>query len=145
MNPLLIFLWIYGAMIAMAFWEAYAEGRNAWDKGKVGWRIRVGKYVVLSGYHFFVVWVMLPMLIFMPLVIHGWDRQLFGVLLSAYVSGLVVEDFMWYVVNPVVKLSEFNSTWADHYPWVRIGRFELPLYYFAGVFIAAASWWFLWR
>jgi len=29
MNTPAIFLWIYAAMIAMAFWEAYAEGRNA--------------------------------------------------------------------------------------------------------------------
>jgi hypothetical protein len=145
MNPLLIFFWVYGAMVAMAFWEAYAEGRNAWVKGKVGWRVSVGGYVVVSGYHFFLVWVMLPMLVFLPLVIHGWDTRLFGVLLSAYVSGLVVEDFMWYVVNPVVKLREFNPTWADHYPWVGIGRVRLPLYYILGALIAAASWWFLWR
>ncbi len=145
MNTPAIFLWIYAAMIAMAFWEAYAEGRNAWDKGKVGWRVRVGRYVVVSGYHFFLVWVMLPMLIFLPLVTHGWNTRLFGILLSAYASGLVIEDFMWYVVSPVVKFSEFNAEWADHYPWIKVGRFAVPLYYAFGLLIALASWWFLWR
>jgi len=39
MSVLLIFIWIYAAMIATSFWEAYIEGRNYWDKGKLGWKI----------------------------------------------------------------------------------------------------------
>ena len=42
MNILLIFIWIYAAMIAMSFWESYVEKRNAWNRGKLGWKIRIG-------------------------------------------------------------------------------------------------------
>ena len=66
MRTLLIFAWIYAAMIAMAFWEAYVEGRNAWDRGKIGWKIRIGRFC-LTGYHFFLAWVMLPLLLTLPL------------------------------------------------------------------------------
>ena len=142
---ILIFLWVYAAMVAMAFWEAYVEGRNAWDKAKLGWKFRVGRKFVMTAYHFYLAWVMLPLLMSLPLVVVGWDRRLFGVLLSAYASGIVLEDFMWYVVNPVVKLSEFNSRFADYYPWLKLGRFEVPVFYLFGLAVAVGSWYFLWR
>lgn len=47
MNALLIFIWIYAAMIALSFVEAYVEGRNPWDKRKVGWKLKLpGGYPV---------------------------------------------------------------------------------------------------
>jgi len=92
MNVLLIFAWIYAAMIALSFVEAYVEGRNPWDKRKVGWKLKFGKFV-FSGYHFFLFVIMLPLFFTLPLVIYGWDTKLFGILASAYFSGLVIEDF----------------------------------------------------
>lgn len=144
MKTLLIFLWVYGAMVAMAFWEAYVEGRNAWDKGKLGWKVRFGRYC-LSAYHFYLAWVMLPLLLTLPFVLFGWDTRKFGIIVSAYTSGLVLEDFMWFVVNPAVKLSEFNPEFVDWYPWVRLGPVRVPLYYVLGVVAALLSWYFFWR
>ncbi|MDD5740408.1 MAG: hypothetical protein PHH54_00325 [Candidatus Nanoarchaeia archaeon] len=145
MNILLIFILIYAAMIAMSFWESYVEGRNAWDKGKLGWKIRIGKYVI-SAYHVYISWVMFPLLLSLPLVIYGWDTKLFGILVSAYFSGMVIEDFMWYVVNPVVKFKEFFTSFSDYYPWIKInGKKIIPLGYVTGIIIAVLSWYFLWR
>jgi len=145
MNTLLIFIWIYAAMIANSFWEAYAEGRNAWDKGKHGWKLKIGKYTVMTGYHFFLFVIMWPLLLTLPLIIHGWDFELLGILISAYASGLVIQDFMWYVVNPVVKLSEINTDFANYYPRVKIGNIKIPTFYFIGLFIAFLSWLFIWK
>lgn len=145
MSTLLIFIWIYAAMIAMSFWESYVEGRNSWDKGKLGWKIRFkGKYS-LPAYHFYVFCIMWPLLLTLPLVIYGWNLRLFGILVSAYLSGMVIEDFMWFVVNPAVKLSEFNSKFADYYPWLRAGKFEIPVLYIVGIVISILSWYFMWR
>jgi hypothetical protein len=145
MNTWLIFLWIYGAMVAMAFWEAYVEGRNAWNKGKLGWKIKIGKFV-FSAYHFYVTFVMWPLLLTLPLVIYGWNLRLFGIIVSAYFSGMVIEDFMWYVVNPVVKFRELFSSFSDYYPWLKIdGKKIIPWGYISGILIAVLSWWFLWR
>ena len=128
MNITLIFIWVYAAMVATSFWESYGEGRNAWDKNKVGWKISFGRYS-LTGYHFFLFAVMWPLLLTLPLVVSGWDIKLFGVLLSAYFSGLVLQDFMWYVVNPVVKLNELNTDFADYYPRIKIGKIKIPAFY----------------
>jgi hypothetical protein len=145
MNILLIFIWIYAAMISMSFWEAYVEGRKPWDKGKLGWKIRLGNKFVLPAYHFYVFWVMWPLLLTLPLVIYGWNLGLFGVLISAYFSGMIIEDFGWYVVNPRVKLKEFWTSFSDYYPWIRIkGKKIIPWGYLLGIIAAVLSWYFLW-
>lgn len=133
------------AMIAMSFWEAYIEGRKAWDKGKLGWKIKIGEYTI-SAYHVYVSWVMLPLLFTLPLIIYGWNSKLFGILVSAYFSGMILEDFMWYVVNPVVKFKEFFTSFSDYYPWIKIkGKKIIPLGYVISIIIAILSWYFLWR
>ena len=132
-------------MVAMSFWESYVEKRNAWDKQKGGWKIRIGKFV-LPAYHFYLFWVMWPLLLTLPLIIYGWDARLFGVLVSAYLTGMILEDFMWYVVNPRVQLSEFYTHFSDYYPWVTIGKKKIvPWGYVFGLTIAILSWYFLWR
>ena len=145
MNVFLIFAWVYIAMIAHSFWESSVEGRNAWNKKKIGWTIRFGKYT-FQKYHFYLYCIMYPFLLTLPLIIYGWDFRLFGVIVSAYSSGMVIEDFMWYVVNPVVKLKELYRSFSDYYPWLKInGRKIIPLGYAAGVAIALLSWYFIWR
>ena len=89
---------------------------------------------------------MLPLFFTLPLVVYGWDLRLFGILVSVYFSGLVIEDFFWYVVNPVVKFKEFWTSITDFYPWIKIrGRKIIPLGYIFGIAIAIASWYFLWK
>jgi hypothetical protein len=146
MNVVLIFAWVWAAFVALSFWESSTEGRNCWDKGKCGWKIKLGKYILTTRYHFFLFCVMIPLLLFLPLVIFGWDAKLFGVLVSAYFSGLVIEDFFWFVVNPVVKFSEFTTSFTDYYPWIRIGgRKIIPTYYVLNIVIAILSWLLIWR
>lgn len=145
MNVGLIFLWVWAAMIAMSFWESEVEGRKAWDKGKLGWKIHLGKYC-LPAYHFFLFGVMWPLLLTLPLLIYGWDTRLFGILSSAYFSGMVLEDFMWYVVNPAIKFKDsFNSRFAAYYPWFKIGSFEIPLFYLVGLSLAFIAWFLFWK
>ena len=144
MNTSAIFIVVYLAMIANSFWEAYAEGRNTWELGKVGWKVKVGKFW-FTGYHFFLFWVMWPLLLSLPLIIYGWNVKLFGILISAYFSGLVIQDVFWYIVNPVVKLSEFGSRFSNHYPWIGLKKLKIPVHYLAFILIALASWYFIWR
>ena len=133
-------------MFAMSFWEAYVEGRNSWGKGKLGWKINLGKYFTIHAYHFYIFWVMFPLLLTLPLIISGWNLRLFGILLSAYFSGMVLEDFGWYIVNPVVKFKEFWSDFSNYYPWLRIkGKKIIPTGYLVGILIAVLSWYYLWR
>ena len=132
-------------MIAMSFWESYVEGRNAWDKKKLGWKININGYKI-TGYHFYIFWIMFPLLLTLPLIIYGWNLKLFGILLSAYSSGMIIEDFGWYVVNPVVKLKEFYTHFSDYRPWIRINNKKIiPWGYVSILAIAILSWYFLWK
>jgi hypothetical protein len=142
---LLVFACIWGALIASGFWEAYVEGRNAWDKGKLGWRIQMGSFL-LTGYHFYLFWVMYPLLLAIPFIFTGWDPRLFGVIVSAYATGVILEDFTWYLVNPVVKFGELYTPFSDYYPWIKIGgRKIVPAGYVVGLVVALLSWYFLWK
>src|SRR3989344_2323491 len=142
MNTLMIFVWIYLAMIAMSFWESESEGKRAWDKGKLGFKIKLGKYCI-PAYNIFLLWIMLPLLLTLPLVIYGWNIKLVGILISAYFSGMVIEDFMWFVVNPAIKFYQsFNSKFANYYPWLKILGFEIPVLYLVGLILSILSWYF---
>ncbi len=144
MNVYLIFAWIWAAMIATAFWEAYVEGRSAGNHGKFGWEIRFTRDISLTAYHFYLFFVMWPLLVTLPLVVNGWDTRLFGILVSAYFTGLIIEDFTWFIVNPMVKFSEWNPKFVDYYPWVRIGKRDLPVLYITHLAVAVIAWWLFW-
>lgn len=146
MNTLLIFVWIYAAMIAMSFWEAYVEGRHPWDRRKLGWKIKIGQTFVLPAYHIFVFGIMWPLLLTLPFIAQGWNTKLFGIIVSAYFSGMIIEDLGWYVVNPEVEIKEFWTNFSDYYPWLKInGKKFLPLTYLSWLIISVLSWYFLWR
>jgi hypothetical protein len=145
MGVLIIFLFVYAAMIAWSFAESSFEGRNSWDKGKIGFRIKIGKFII-SRYHFFAFLITFPLLIALPLAVNGWDTRLFGILLSAYLTSLIIEDFVWYLVNPVVRPKEFWTRFSDYYPWIKIGKRKIiPAGYVLYIIAALLSWWFLWR
>ena len=147
MQALWIFVVIWAAMIAHSFWEASVEGRNAWDKNKYGWKIRFAKNLSLTRYHFWLFVVYLPLiLIVLPLVVHGFSKELFGILLSAYFSGMVIEDFFWFVVNTEISFKDaWNPNFASYYPWIGFGKYKIPLLYIIGIVLAILFWIFLVR
>ena len=146
MNTLLIFIWIYLAMVSLSFVEAYVEGRNLWDKNKVGWKLKLVKGYVITGYHFYLFSVMIPLFLTLPLIIYGWDKRLFGILLSAYFSGIVIEDLFFFIVSPVVKFREFRTGITDYYPWIKYkGKKIIPAGYIILAGMSVLSWYFLWR
>jgi hypothetical protein len=138
MQPLLVIGIIWAAMIAHSFWEASVEGTNAWAKNKFGWKIEFRKNLSLTRYHFWLFWVYLPLLIFaVPIAVAGFSKQLLGILLTAYFSGLVIEDFFWFVVNTEIKFKDsWNPKFAFYYPWIVIGKFRIPTLYVIGIAIA---------
>jgi len=129
----------------MAFWEAYIEGKNPWARASVGWKLRLSRKVVITGYH---AWLLLFLLFAfsLPLIIYGWDFKLFGVLVSAVSIGVVIEDFLWFVVNPYYGIKEhWNPENAYWYPWLKIGKISIPVIYVLGILICLLSYIFIWR
>jgi hypothetical protein len=145
MKILSIFAIIWASMIAFSFVEAYVEGRNAGDKGKLGPRVMIGRYN-LTAYHFWLFYVMFPLLMILPFVVFHWDAKLFGVVMSAFCTGVIIEDFMWYVINPVVKVKELWSDFSNYYPWIKLaGKKIIPVVYIGYGTLATLFWFFLWR
>ncbi|HLC86484.1 MAG TPA: hypothetical protein VJG30_04320 [Candidatus Nanoarchaeia archaeon] len=142
MQALYIFAVIWLAMIAHSFWEASVEGRNAWDKNKYGWKWQIAHNISLTRYHFWLFFVHLPLIIIiLPMVVAGFSVNLFGILLSAYTSGLVIEDFFWFVVNTELKFKEsWHPIFASYYPWIVIGKFRIPVIYILGIVLSLLSW-----
>lgn len=142
MQVLYIFAVIWLAMVAHSFWEASVEGRNAWDRNKYGWKWQILKNFSLTRYHFWLFVIYLPLiLVVLPLVVAGFSKELLGILLSAYFSGMVIEDFFWFIVNTEIKFKEsWNPVFASYYPWIVIGKFRIPLLYILGIALSLLSW-----
>ena len=89
---------------------------------------------------------MYPALLLLPFAVVGWNTKLFGIILSAYATGVILEDFTWYLANPVVQFKEWFTPFSDYYPWVKIGgRKIIPVGYVIGLVVAVTSWYFLWQ
>ncbi|QQG39215.1 MAG: hypothetical protein HYS32_02050 [Candidatus Woesearchaeota archaeon] len=124
----IVFLYVMFIFLSIAFWEAYVEGPHGWAEKSYGWRIDLG-IVELTAYHFWAWIVMIPLFLFLPLVIFGFDKSIFWFLVGCYFFGAVFEDFMWFIVNPKFPLRNFNSKKVKWHKWLRIGRLEIPLFY----------------
>lgn len=135
MDPLVISLvWI--AMISSGIWESSVEGIRPWAKGKIGWKIGHGRWI-LTRYHFFLFWVTFPILLSIPLVV-SYSPELLRTLIFAYSTGVILQDISWFMFNPRWSLRRFTPSYVDWYAWVRIGRFHIPLMYIVGILIAIA-------
>src|SRR3989338_4670540 len=139
MNELLILIYILLIFISISFWEAYMEGRNGWASKSVGWRLKIRKRT-LTSYHFWSWLIMIPMFLMLTLVIYGFDLKVFGILASSYFFGAVVEDFFWFVVNPVVKLKEFNPRFVKWHNLWNIFGFKVPDFYIIYTIIGIIIW-----
>ena len=80
----------------------------------------------------------------LPLLIN-YSNKLLGILISAFSIGFMIEDFMYFIVNPYFGIKKFNKKQANWYPWIGIGKFQIPASYLIGIIIAVLSWYFLWR
>ena len=89
---------------------------------------------------------MYPIFLTLPFVIYGFDLKILGVLISAFVSGMIIEDFLWFVVNPSIKFKDsFNPKFANYYPWINLKLIKIPFGYIIGIIISILSWYFTWR
>ncbi len=139
-----IFTWVIAGFVGMAFWEAYIEGKYPWAGAQVGWNVKLTDRVTVTAYHFWI-YVMLAFFLSLPLVVNGWSIELFGVILSAFAIGFIIEDFVWFLVNPFYSLRKFNEKDVYWYPWIGFGKFKIPLFYVVGVIVSISSWYFFWK
>ena len=145
-SALIIFLVVWAAFVATAMWEARVEGRNTWDKGKLGWKIMIKGRAVYTAYQFWLFMVMYPLLmIILPLIVNGWNVRLFGILVSAYFSGVALEDIVYPFVNPAFKWKEKFHSKLLEFRYYKIAGIKVPIFHIVHIIIAVLVWYFLWR
>ncbi len=144
MNYTLTFFWIIIGFASISFWEAYSEGRHGGAEKQVGWVWRIFG-LRLTGYHFMLFVVTLPMFTLLPLIAYGYSGKMMATLACAYCVGVLVEDFLWFVINPVFPFRDFRPEKVWWYPWFRVGRFALPVHYPIFIGITALIWYFFLR
>lgn len=135
MTEIIIFSLVILAFVVMAFWEAYAEGEHGGAAQTLGPKIKILGFQ-FKLYHLLLFGVFLPLLLSLPLVATGFNFRLFRFIVASYFLGIVVEDFLWFCINPKWPLKNFNSKYVTWYPWLKIGKLEIPLFYIPCIVIA---------
>jgi hypothetical protein len=98
----------------LALWEIQIEGKDGWASNVPGWRIEKGWLVKLSGgrpitgYHLFMT-LFLITIIHLPLFFIRWSWRLESLLLGFYVGMVLLEDFLWFVLNPYFGIKSFRK------------------------------------
>ena len=128
--------------LILAEWEIQIEGKDGWVAKSPGWRIEKGWLMKLSGgrpvtgYHIYMT-VFLIALVHLPLFFLTRTWRLESLLLGFYVGMVLLEDFLWFVLNPYFGLKKFrkgqiwwHKSWCGPVP--KLYWFLLPL---AGVLI----------
>lgn len=134
-----LFLWEMLAFVGLAFLEVTVEGDQGGGEGTKGWRRSIGGYR-LKEYHFWLWIVVVPLFVFSPLAVMGWNPAVFGTLAVAYLLGGILEDFVYFLANPAYGLKSWNSRGATWMPWMRLGRFEMPQFYARNAAAAVIVW-----
>jgi hypothetical protein len=98
----------------LALWEIQIEGKDGWAAKAPCWRIKK-KWVVrltggrpLTGYHVFMTLFILATL-HLPLFFVSWSWQLECLLVGFYLGMVLVEDFLWFVLNPYYGIKSFRK------------------------------------
>lgn len=100
--------------LILALWEIQIEGKDGWAAKSPGWRVERGWLMKLTGglpvtgYHFFMT-VFILAVVHLPLFFTAWSWRLEGLLLGFYIGMVLIEDFLWFVLNPYFGLKNFRK------------------------------------
>ena len=137
-------------MLLMAFilaeWEIQIEGKDGWAAKSPGWRVEKGWLMKLSGgrpvtgYHFYMT-IFLIALVHLPLFFLAWTWRLECLLLGFYVGMVLLEDFLWFVLNPYYGIKKFRKgqIWWHKSWWGPVPALYWFLLTLAGVLIWLGS------
>jgi hypothetical protein len=126
--------------------EIHVEGSDGWAANLPTWRIEKHWLLdiffggrPLTGYHAWVLPFILFMFHFPAAIIGAWSWQLEARALAACFLFWIIEDFLWFVLNPAWGLRRFNRrevVWHKH--WV----FGMPTDYLTfGLTALGLTWW----
>jgi len=125
-----IFLLIQLIMVFFAYSEAVLEGEEGWAKDRKCWRFKISRHHDYTSYHIITYFVVFPLaIIILPQLLAGFSWSLAWLLFGSYLIGTILEDFMWFVLNPARPFSKWNPIDVPWYPWMKIGKISVPVAY----------------
>jgi hypothetical protein len=98
----------------LALWEIQIEGKDGWAANLPGWRIEKGWLMRLTGgrpftgYHLFLT-LFLISIVHLPLFFVSWSWRLESLLIGFYLGVVLLEDLMWFVLNPHYGIKNFRK------------------------------------
>ena len=143
---LIILSYILGIFVSIGFWEAYMEGKGGWAANQVGWKIDLGVGFLrkpLDAYHFWCWVVMIPMFLMLPFIMFGWNAHLFWLVIIGALLGIVIEDFLWFVINPIFPFRDFKPEKVWWHYWIGFGKYKIPEFYVIFPLLALFIWIYL--
>ncbi len=134
--------WILLLAFVFAKVEVQIEGRHGWAEKLPTWRVESHPLLdvfwggrPITGYH---AWLFT----FMALVFHlplfyaeRFTLQLEARILGGLALFWIVEDFLWFVINPAFGIRKFGRA---HVPWHKVWVGPVPLDYVTFLAVAAA-------
>ncbi len=126
----------------LALWEIQIEGKDGWAAKIPTWRIEKACVLKLTGgrpltgYHVYMT-VFLIAVVHLPLFFIGWSLQLESALLGFYVGMVLIEDFLWFVLNPGFGIKSFRkgNIWWHKGWWGPLPSFYWILIIICGLLI----------
>jgi len=134
---LLVFM-VFMAFI-LALWEIQIEGKDGWAAKAPCWRLETGWLMKLTdgrpvtGYHFYMTLFIIA-LVHLPFFFVSWDWQTESLILGFYVGMVLLEDILWFALNPHFGIKKFRKgkIWW-HTRWLG----PVPLMYYWLIIIVA--------
>jgi hypothetical protein len=132
--------------VILALLEIQIEGKNGCAGNLPCWRMKK-KWIVkivggrpLTGYHFFM-FIFLTLMVHMPLFFTTWSWRLECLLLGFLIGLRLIEDFLWFVLNPHYRLKNFKrgKIWWHPKWWGGV-----PVSYWYNILIVGLLFYFGW-
>ncbi len=140
------FFWTTVIAFLLAKVEINIEGRNGWAKELPTWRIHNGitdflfSGAPLTGYHFWMFFMIFVLFHYPYFLGQPWNMGIELQLLGLFFYFLIVEDFIWFILNPAYGLKKFNKTHITwHKKWVGMVPLGYVKAYFIGTFFLFAG------
>ena len=152
-QPVLLLLWVALLGFFFANFEIQVEGGQGWATGLPTWRIEhhwvldiIWGGRALTGYHFWV-FSFMALVFHLPVFATGrWSLIMEARVLGSVMVFWIVEDFLWFALNPAYGLSRFRPACI---PWHHVWLLGLPQDYvvftLTGLIMIAWSYWMTWR
>lgn len=120
--------------------EVNIEGKHGWAEKLPTWKKKnklvtlfLGKNKPLTGYHLWLI-ALVTIIFHIPFLFIPWTLSIELVVLSFIIFTMLMEDFLWFVVNPYFNIKEFNKHGMEwHKEW--IGPFPRFYYIFLAIFL----------